>query len=415
MKGTAITVDVSKIRKFLQQVGIFSSTFATLVISTLLFFIILNLASYAQSKMNQAPTSSIKGLAAAVSYSFFWDMMGLEVPRLAQDAHPSVLSQHNAVGFLFRLITDINPLDAKTLLAHEIPGLGNDSAFLLRKGQGNDLAEAPQDYMPVKETKPGKQKPSPVVEILPTSSASPVMLTTPSPVPVSKPVSSNVAASKKNVVLIYHSHNRESWVPELGIKDPDKAYDEKINISLVGKRLAQNLKDLGIGAVDYNTDYTSQEKGFKFTYSYKYSAKTVREAFAANPAIQYVFDIHRDSQNRAITTKKINGKDYAQVLFIIGQKNPNWELNEQFATKIHEGMEKRLPGISRGIWGKSAHDGNAEYNQSLSPNNILIEIGGPFNTIEECNRTVDLMAHVIADLYMDSQKDDGTEAVIAKK
>jgi stage II sporulation protein P len=414
MKGTAITLDVSKIRKLLQQVGILSSTFATLVISTLLFFIILNLASYAQSKMNQAPTSSIKGLAATVSYSFFWDMMGLEVPHLSQDAaHPSVLSQRNAVGFLFRLITDVNPLDTKTLLAHEIPGLGNDSAFLLRKGQGNELAEGPQDYMPAKETKPAKEKPSPVVEILPTTS--PVKHITPSPTPVSKPVSSNVAASNKNVVLIYHSHNRESWVPELGIKDPDKAYDETKNITLVGQRLAQDLKDLGVGAVDYSTDYASQEKGFDFIYSYKYSAKTVREAFAANPAIQYVFDIHRDSQNRDITTKTINGKDYAQVLFIIGQKNPNWELNEQFATKIHEGMEKKLPGISRGIWGKSAHDGNAEYNQSLSPNNILIEIGGPYNTIEECNRTVDLLAHVIADLYLDSEKVDGTVGAIAKK
>lgn len=413
MKGSAITIDVSKIRRFLQQIGILSRTFATLVISTFLFFIILNLASYAQSKMNQAPISSIKGLAATVSYSFFWDMLGLEVPHLIQDDKPTVLTQHNALGFLFRLVTDINPLDPKTLLAHEIPGLGNDSSFLLRKGQGNEIAAAPQDYMPAKEVKPEKQKPSPIVEILPTTS--PVKIITSTPVPSTKPVSASVKANKKNVVLIYHSHNRESWVPELGIKDPDKAYDDKTNITLVGKRLAQNLQDLGIGAVDYSTDYTSVEKGFKFTYSYKYSAKTVREAFAANPAIQYVFDIHRDSQNRNLTTKTIKGKDYAQVLFIIGQKNPNWQLNEQFATQIHEGMERKMPGISRGIWGKSAHDGNAEYNQSLSPNNILIEIGGPFNTIEECNRTVDLLANVIADLYLDSEKVDGTVRVIAKK
>jgi stage II sporulation protein P len=381
----------------------------------MLFFIILNLASYAQSKMNHAPTSSIKGLAATVSYSFFWDMLGLEVPHLIQDAQPSVLTQQNTIGFLFRLITDINPLDPKTLLAHEIPGLGNDNAFLLRQGQGTNLAAAPQDYMPVKQTKTDKEQPSPATVIPPSSSPAKHLTATPSAVPINKPVSTNAALNKNNVVLIYHSHNRESWVPELGINNPDKAYDEKINITLVGKRLAQDLQDLGIGAVDYSTDYTTAEKSFKFTYSYKYSAKTVREAFAANPSIQFVFDIHRDSQSRAITTKTINGKDYAQVLFIIGQKNPNWELNEQFATKIHEGMEKRLPGISRGIWGKSAHDGNAEYNQSLSPHNILVEIGGPYNTIEECNRTVDLLAHVIADLYLEMEKADGSISVIAKK
>jgi stage II sporulation protein P len=411
MKGTAITLDISKIRRFLQQAGILSHTFGTLIIGTFLFFIILNLASYAQTKMNESPTASIKGLAATVSYSFFWDMMGLEVPHLSQAAQPTMLSQQNALGFIFRLMTDINPADPKTLLAHEVPGLDQDSAFLLRKGQGANLADAPQDYMPSNEASSPKDTPKPTANVIP--SVAPTELVTPSP--TAKAASGEISASKKNVVLIYHSHNRESWVPELGIQDPDKAYDEKKNITLVGKRLAQNLQDLGIGAVDYSTDYTSQEKGFKFTYSYKYSGKTVREAFAANPGIQYVFDIHRDSQSRAKTTTTIKGKDYAQVLFIIGQKNPNWELNEQFATQIHERMEKKLPGISRGIWGKSAHDGNAEYNQSLSPHNILIEVGGPYNTIEECNRTVDLLAQVIADLYFDSEKVNAPIGTIAKK
>jgi stage II sporulation protein P len=411
MKGTAITLDVSKIRRFLQQVGILSHTFGTLIIGTFLFFIILNLASYAQTKMNESPTASIKGLAATVSYSFFWDMMGLEVPHLSQADQPTVLSQQNALSFIFRLITDINPADPKTLIAHEVPGLNQDSAFLLRKGQGTTLAEAPQDYMPSKEADIPKAKPTPTVNIVPLPTPTEVI----TPAPTAKAASGGVSASKKNVVLIYHSHNRESWVPELGIDNPDKAYDEKKNITLVGKRLAQDLQDLGIGAVDYSTDYTSQEKGFKFTYSYKYSAKTVREAFAANPGIQFVFDIHRDSQNRAKTTATINGKDYAQMLFIIGQRNPNWELNEQFATQIHERMEKKLPGISRGIWGKSAHDGNAEYNQSLSPQNILVEIGGPYNTIEECNRTVDILAHVIADLYFDSEKVNAPTGTIVKK
>jgi stage II sporulation protein P len=411
MKGTAITLDVSKIRRFLQQVGILSHTFGTLIIGTFLFFIILNLASYAQTKMNESPTASIKGLAATVSYSFFWDMMGLEVPHLSQAAKPTVLSQQNALSFIVRLITDINPADPKTLLAHEVPGLDQDSAFLLRTGQGANLADAPQDYMPSKEASVPKDKPIPTVNVIP--SVAPSELVT--PVPTAKAAAGGVPSSKKNVVLIYHSHNRESWVPELGIQNPDKAYDDKKNITLVGKRLAQNLQDLGIGAVDSSTDYTSQEKDYKFTYSYKYSAKTVREAFAANPGIQYVFDIHRDSQSRAKTTTTINGKDYAEVLFIIGQKNPNWELNEKFATQIHERMEKKLPGISRGIWGKSAHDGNAEYNQSLSPHNILIEIGGPYNTIEECNRTVDLLARVIADLYFDSEKVDAPIGTIAKK
>jgi stage II sporulation protein P len=411
MKGTAITLDLSKIRKFLQQAGVLSRTFATLVTGTLLFFIILNLASYAQTQLNHNQTSSMRGLAASVSNSFFWDMMGLEVPHLVQDAQPSVLTQHNVMGLFFRLITDINPLDPKTLLAREVPGLGNDTAVLLRQGKGTNLASAPEDYLP--STSKAAPSVTPSKAIITTPSHTPLHTIAPSP--TTQANSGKPTTNGKKVVLVYHSHNRESWLPELGIKDPAKAYDDKINISLVGKRLAQNLNDLGVGAVDYSPDYTSVEKGFNFNYSYKYSAKTVKEAFAANPQLQFEFDLHRDSGNRDKTTFTAGGKDYAQVLFIVGQKNPNWELNEQFATQIHEGMEKKLPGVSRGIWGKSAHDGNAEYNQSLSPHNILIEIGGPYNTIEECNRTVDLLAQVISELYWDSEKVNAPAGSIAKK
>ncbi|MDB5056213.1 MAG: stage sporulation protein [Bacilli bacterium] len=411
MKGTAVTLDISKIRKFLQQVGVLSQTFAMLVTCTMLFFIILNLATYAHAKMNHSPTSSIRGLAASVSNSFFQDMIAFEIPHFTREAETSIFSQQNMVGFLFRIMTDINPLDPKTLLASEIPGLDNDNAVLLHKGKTTSLANTPEDYMPAKSTNTPKNSTSQTILITP----APAPAITSSPKPAAETTLAKPSTNGKKVVLIYHSHNRESWIPELGIKDPDKAYDDKTNITLVGKKLAKDLNDLGVGAVDYSPDYTSTEKGFKFIYSYKYSAKTVKEAFAANPDLQFEFDIHRDSQARAKTTTTINGKDYAQLLFIIGQKNPNWEVNEQFATQIHERMEAKMSGISRGIWGKSAHDGNAEYNQSLSPHSILIEVGGPYNTIEECNRTIDLLAGIIADLYWDAEKVNAPGTTVAKK
>ncbi|MEW9106043.1 stage II sporulation protein P [Paenibacillus sp.] len=78
--------------------------------------------------------------------------------------------------------------------------------------------------------------------------------------------------------------------------------------------------------------------------------------------------------------------------------NPNWKKNEQFANEIHERLEKNYPGISRGIFGKTALQGNGEYNQSLSPNSVVIEIGGIDNTLEELYRTADVLADFIADI-----------------
>ena len=406
LRQKAVTVDVSKIRRFLQGLGVLSKTYAILSLCTCLLFVFVGLAGYAQSKTHSTPTSSIRGLAASVSYAFFLDMMGLEVPHLVAGARKSTFSQQNVFSFMFRLITDINPQDPRTLLAREVPGLGNETAFLLRRGKGTNLAASPEDYLPPKGITEDKLAPS-------STQSSDQIVPTPLPTTTPQPNTSAITTNGKKVVMIYHSHNRESWVPELGIQDPAKAFDEKTNITLVGKRLAQKLEDRGIGAVDYSTDYPKKVSGFNYNYSYKYSANTVREAFAANPDIQFVFDIHRDSSIRSKTTITIDGVDYPQVLFIIGQRNPQWKANEKFANQVHEKLELKKPGISRGIWGKSAHDGNAEYNQSYSSNNILVEIGGPYNTLEECYRTADLLADVIAELYWDAEKVNAPAPVVS--
>ncbi|NEU65245.1 stage II sporulation protein P, partial [Paenibacillus sp. ALJ109b] len=47
-----------------------------------------------------------------------------------------------------------------------------------------------------------------------------------------------------------------------------------------------------------------------------------------------------------------------------------------------------------------------EYNQTLSPNSILIEIGGIDNTAAELERTSKVLADMIAEVYWDDQKVD---------
>ncbi|MDT2261244.1 stage II sporulation protein P [Paenibacillus larvae] len=55
---------------------------------------------------------------------------------------------------------------------------------------------------------------------------------------------------------------------------------------------------------------------------------------ATEPGLSYLIDIHRDSGPRKSTTKTINGKDYAQLYFVVGLENPNWEKNQEFAKKF---------------------------------------------------------------------------------
>lgn len=422
MKWTSLTLDFSKIRKLWQHSAAMLRTMGTLVLCTFLFFLLIGLAAFANSKLDRAPVSPMKGWAAAISNAFFIDAMGLEIPHLQKDPKSSSFSESSMFSFAFRLLTDVNLKDPRTFLAREVPGLGADKAILLRKptGTADDLI-GPEDYSPSEDADKGDPAPSGgpnAVGASPSATDSAQPEATPHPSEAANSAAPNPSATPKagqaadeKVVLVYSSHNRESYLPNLkNVTDPDKAYSATTNVTLVGDRLAAQLEKRGVGAVNYNTDYTNVVKNFNYLYSYKYSNKTVKEAFAAHPEIQFVFDIHRDSLKRSKTTTTIDGKAYAQIYFIIGQRNPHWQKNEAFAAQIHELLEKRMPGLSRGIWGKTPHEGNAEYNQTLANNSVLLEIGGPYNSLEECYRTADILAEVIAELAGGAVKADAPKA-----
>jgi stage II sporulation protein P len=413
MRKPTVTFNVSPIGRIISSIGMMSRTFLILTALTFCFFILLSMAAIAYGKAAKMPVSSMQGLAAAVSTQFFVDMMGMEVPQLTENGSESTFASKKVAAFVFQFLTNINPMDPKTLLAREVPGLNKGNTFFLATAKGTDVNVFPFEYappaealfpdpltqLPVPETAPAGEETEPAVP----PTATPIE---PKGDEETKPV---LSTNGKKVVFIYHSHNRESWIPELkhkGVTQLNDAYDSKTNVTLLGKRLADQLQDLGIGSVNSEKDYPTVIEGYNWNLSYKYSLNTVKEAFAANPDLTYYFDIHRDSNVRKDTTININGKNYAQVYFVVGLKNKNWEQNLLFSDKISKKMEEKYPGISRGTVNKPANSGHAEYNQSFSPNSILVEIGGPENTLEESYRTIDALAEAIAEIYWDAEKVD---------
>ncbi len=397
MKWTAVTLNLSKVRKTIRNAGAVGKGFLWLSFGTFLLFVFLGAGGFLQSRvMTTSPLSSMKGLAASVSNQFFIDMLGLEVPHLNRNHKKFTFSQHNVFNFAFRFLTDINPNDPKSLIASEVPGLETETT-VLRTSRAENPSE-PVDYAPA----PG---------VIKTSSDKPVPSVSSSPAPTPLPAAQPPKSAGANVAFVYQTHSNESFLPELkGVSDPDEAYSDQVNVTLVGRRLAQNLEKNGIGAVHSDTIYPNTVKGFKYPFSYKYSLKTLQEAAVAHPDLNYYFDIHRDSSARNRTTVTIDGKDYAQVYFIIGGKNPNWKKNEEFANQIHQILEEKHPGISKGIHAKTENEGNGLYNQNYSPNNILIEVGGPYNTLEECYRTTDWLADAISEIITNAKKVDAPAA-----
>ncbi|MCD9023027.1 stage II sporulation protein P [Cohnella silvisoli] len=394
-----------------RRILITGRAYFVLSVCSMVLFVLLGLGGMAQKSLIASPVQSMKGFAASVSGQFFKSLLGMELPHM-DSGEGSPFHASRMAAFLLRFMTDMNADDPKSLLALEMPGMDRDHSVLLRPGSGGP--EAPEDRSPLDEgdRQPDNGQPDingspdPKATLQPEESPSSIEQT-----PSSEPSQEEDNPPKftgkqttegRKVVFIYHSHNRESWYPELKSdkKDPNS---DSVNVTLVGKRLAKQLESLGIGSTHSSKDYPTTVQGYNWNYSYKYSLQTVRQALASNKQLKFFFDIHRDSQRRKKTTATIKQKDYAQVYLIIGHRNPNWRENEQFANQIHERLEKDYPGLSRGVWGKTAANGNGEYNQSIAPDSVLIEIGGVDNTLQECYRTADILAKVIAELYWENE------------
>ncbi|MFD1736736.1 stage II sporulation protein P [Bacillus salitolerans] len=209
----------------------------------------------------------------------------------------------------------------------------------------------------------------------------------------------------KEVIFIYFTHNRESFLPYFP-KDttPDEAYHSEINISLVGERLQHSLRLNGIWSTVFNNDiFTILDiLNLDFSHSYAISREMVKKEKKSNKSLVLFFDLHRDSLTREYTTTSINGNDYAKLLFVIGNGHTNYKENLAFANELHELINMKYPGLSKGVMIKDTTQGNGVYNQDLSPGSVIIEIGGVENSFEELFRSADVLGYIVGEYYWEN-------------
>ena len=82
-------------------------------------------------------------------------------------------------------------------------------------------------------------------------------------------------------------------------------------------------------------------------------------------------------------------------MVVIGTENINYQEYLNLSTKLNTIIEQKIPGISRGIIKKGGAGVNGIYNQDLSPNLLIIELGGQYNKIEDINNTIEVLAESI--------------------
>jgi stage II sporulation protein P len=299
-------------------------------------------------------------------------------------------------SMMFEMMTSVNLEDPRSLLGSELPGFSIFDSEIIVAGEGLDYTNMPYESAPPLEVMLAEREAS--VESLGQAEKS----SEEKPVPPPK-----MTTNGKKVVYIYHTHTHESYLPALkGVTDLDAAFHPTVNVTKVGEKLAEEMEKRGIGAEVNTEDFIDKlvKNGMKYYQAYDVSRKTVEEAMTKNRDLQYFIDIHRDTRRRNDTTVTINGRNYARIVFIIGGNNAKYEKNLQIAKDLHELLQQKYPGLSKGVIQKKGAGTNGKFNQDLSENAILIEFGGVDNTFEELFRTASAVADVFSEYYWQAEK-----------
>ncbi|MEN1970238.1 stage II sporulation protein P [Lentibacillus sp. N15] len=320
-------------------------------------------------------------------------MMSTEIPALKSNLEGNDIAPSSLSTLLFKVTSGITPRNFSSLMEGELPGLKSYARGVNVSKTGDVAADMPiesppPDFENLLKEDADKSKNDPPKSDDDTNGQGPEQ------------------------VFIYHSHAWEAFLPLMdNKKKPSEASstDNKKNVFYVGSMLADALKKDGVNAAHDKTNVTEglHAKGWNYYDSYNFSRETVEKVMADNKSLNYFIDIHRDSQRKDVTTATINEKPYAKVFFTVGVVHKDYKKNLQFAEELNKKIEEKYPGISRGIFKKDKSEGNGVYNQDLSGNSILIEVGGVDNDDEELQNTADALADVLSQYIKNAEKVDG--------
>ncbi|TGA97073.1 stage II sporulation protein P [Sporolactobacillus shoreae] len=269
---------------------------------------------------------------------------------------------------IFEAMTDLRSDDIRSLFGSELPGFTIYNTKIFVAGEGLNYTNLPKD-----------NPPPPQIDL-----ETPKQ-TTPKKNPAAPPA---INGKLKKTVLLYHTHYWEAYKPfnngQVTSLNPDHGVVQD------GLVVGNVLADHRIGFI--NTGI----RNWGYNVAYQNSRVLVQNLLKENPSLLYLIDIHRDSSGRSVTTMKLGNTSYARISFIIGEDNPNYSANLYMAKQIKSIMDKQYPGLVRGIVGKTKFDGNGVYNQDLSKNALLIEIGGVDNTLDEVDRSSKAFGEALA-------------------
>lgn len=188
-----------------------------------------------------------------------------------------------------------------------------------------------------------------------------------------------IAANKARHIVVYHTHDDESYVPTSGVSSkPGKG-----DIFDVGTVFSNALGKSGVSVSHSFNTHDPHDIN-----AYSRSRRTAVQLLKEQP--DAAFDIHRDSAPASSYLTSVNGIPCSRVMIVVGRSNPNMQTNLKFAAQIKAAADSLYPGLMRGIF-----IGQGDYNQDLYPTSLLFEVGTDTLSEDDSTKSVNCLADAV--------------------
>lgn len=215
-------------------------------------------------------------------------------------------------------------------------------------------------------------------------------------------------------ILIYHTHNTEAYTQTdtYTYKESGdwRTYDEGCSVIAVGELLAKILREqYGCNVIHDKTDHEPP----KLDTAYSRSVVTMKNYKKQYPSLTMFIDVHRDAGGNHMYAT-IDGKKVARLMFVVGTgegatgtgfaQMPDFESNYALALSITNRLAQKDEDLVRNVRVKTGR-----YNQHISSQCLLVEVGDNINTLEEALNAIPYLARAI----IESTQEGGTAPAMA--
>lgn len=201
-------------------------------------------------------------------------------------------------------------------------------------------------------------------------------------------------ASNGKSILIYHTHTHEAYEPacegEYTALEKWRTDDNGHNIVRVGDELTALLEKRGFSVVHDTTDHEQDDLSTAYVRSMETLSSRSDEKY------DLYIDLHRDAYTEgAQLTCSYAGSESAKLMVLVGKGEnfdvkPCYEENYALACELTDAINSVCPGLCRDVMVKTGR-----YNQHVSPNSLLIEVGNNMNTLDEALSSMPALADAI--------------------